>query len=180
MNSDCNIISITGKIVESHDDYYLIKVSRISGVEDYFRVWNMPRPVPVDAEVTVVGELTTEQFGEETAKIILGIDAKILVTHGHTHNMLIVTGTVISKPAIRVTRTEKVIQELVIETAKGGRMPVLIWNELARQADSEIELGDRVEISGFLTSRVYAKEMNGVKVMKPTTEISTIFFKKIA
>ncbi len=92
---------------------------------------------PVGVPVFIVPEMV--EPGEEKAEV---------------SSEAVVTGTLKHNPVCRTTKKGKNVSTILLIT-EGGTIPVLLWNDNAKQAPDKFKEGDTLTATGRLQSREY-------------------------
>jgi len=182
---DTNQIHLQGRIVRgpvfSHrlysDSFYLIhaEVPRLSGVVDCLPVTLSPRimahrPWAAGMPVDIVGQIRSYNRAEgEHNRLVLTVYAhrmEELPLSGEIGGVNDVTleGTLCRPPAYRTTPLLRKISDLLIAVNrpyhKSDYIPAIVWGSRAQDV-RQMQVGERVVLTGRMQSREYIKRIEG-------------------
>lgn len=175
---DLNHISLHGRVgaspVASHSnhgvDFFLfpLVVCRLSGVEDRVNVvasremLDQCGGLEPEQEVTVQGEVRTfNNRSGEGSRLIISVFARSLwQEQSSDENRLELSGTLCKPPVLRGTPLGRTICDMILAVnrryGRADYLPCIAWGSLAHRC-AERSVGERVNLTGRLQSRVYQK-----------------------
>lgn len=166
-------------------DYYVspLRVPRLSGVDDVLNLitadpdpalWAQGRWIEAEGEVRSYNNRSGQ--GSKLVITVLVRSARPApVEEGE--NRLTLAGALCRKPVARRTPLGREICDLLLAVnRKYGRadyLPCIAWGALARSC-GELEVGDRLSLSGRLQSRTYRKVLGDREEERTAYEISIL------
>lgn len=194
MQTDRNTILLRGELEnfprpshESHGvayDTFPLRVPRLSGAEDLLNIL-VPRELaePMALEEGERVELTGEvrSFNNRSgqgSRLVISVLARTLERSSEAaENRLTLTGSLCKLPVYRRTPLGRDICDLLLAVNRRyGRtdyLPCISWGSLAL-ACRDLDVGARIALDGRLQSRIYHKEVDGVKVPHTAFEVSVM------
>ena len=181
MNLTNNFVSVNGVLVDKVDNYYLLKPIRNTGRKNEIRIWNLPESLYVGQKVNIVGELVYMPLCTGSNKKVLGVKAVTFFEIEQSENDSIeIVGEIVFKDKLRITPvSKKKILELAVKIKDGLVVPVHAWGSFAATVESSYWLGDKIYVMGYLYTREYLKEADGILYSKLTTEVSANYVERI-
>ncbi len=196
-----NEVIVYGTLVEKLSFHHYVRdkkifsaklsVKRRSGTSDILMIqiseWKLKEieELEVGEEVGICGEIRTYTYTGRNGKIhnknyvyIEKIWATLNIPD--PNNEVKVTGKIVEKRTIRKTPSGKEIIDIRIATQsnKGNQwsyIPIIFWNETAKEVEEQYNTGDMISLVGRYQSRNYIKRYSGdVIVDKVTYEISAL------
>ncbi len=187
-----NKILIRGRLesppVPSHTNhgvsYFLlpIRVRRLSGAEDRLNVVASREQLePLGLEpgdtVTVRGEVRT--FNNRSgvgSRLVVSVFARELTREeGEEENRLELSGALCKAPSLRTTPLGRTICDMILAVnrryGRADYLPCIAWGSLAHRC-GELNVGDRLRLSGRLQSRVYTKTLEDRTEERTAFEVS--------
>lgn len=170
---------------ENHgEDYFrmVLKVPRLSGAEDRLHLIvsrSLLEECPVVSGTWVRAEGEVRSYNNRTgvgSRLQIFLFVKTLVpTQEQPMNRLEFSGVICRPTGYRRTPLGREICDLLLAVnRKYGRadyLPCISWGSLARLC-GELEVGDRITLTGRLQSRTYIKLVDGIQQEKTAFEIS--------
>lgn len=172
---------------ESHGvtyDTFPLRVPRLSGVEDLLNVL-APRDLlePLALEEGELVELSGEvrSFNNRSgqgSRLVISVLARTLErSTEEPENRLTLTGSLCKLPVYRRTPLGRDICDLLLAVNRRyGRtdyLPCISWGSLALMC-RDLDVGTRLLLDGRLQSRIYHKDLDGVKVPHTAFEVSVM------
>lgn len=191
---DRNTILLRGELVrspcpshESHGvlyDTFPLRVPRLSGAEDLLNILaprQMLEPLALEEgeNVELTGEVRSfnNRSGQGSRLVISVLARSIGPSAEEPENRLTLTGALCKLPVYRRTPLGRDICDLLLAVNRRyGRtdyLPCISWGSLAL-ACRDLDVGARLLLDGRLQSRVYHKEVDGVKVPHTAFEVSVM------
>lgn len=191
---DRNTILLRGELArsprpshESHGaayDTFPLRVPRLSGAEDLLNILaprEMLETLALQEGETV--ELTGEvrsfnnRSGQGSRLVISVLARSIARSAEEPENRLTLTGALCKLPVYRRTPLGRDICDLLLAVNRRyGRtdyLPCISWGSLALTC-RDLDVGTRLLLDGRLQSRIYHKEVDGVKVPHTAFEVSVM------
>ena len=170
---------------ESHGVRYFqinIAVPRLSGALDVLRVLApgealmayCPKP---GETVEIDGQLRSfnNKSGIGSRLVVSVLVRTICPGSGENENRVLLSGSLCKAPVYRKTPLGREICDLLVAVGRlYGRadyLPVICWGQTAREC-SELEVGDRINITGRFQSRKYIKQTGDEAVERVAYEVS--------
>lgn len=191
---DRNTILLRGELArspcpshESHGvpyDTFPLRVPRLSGAEDLLNIL-APREMlealalQEGENVELAGEVRSfnNRSGQGSRLVISVLARSIGRSAEEPENRLTLTGALCKLPVYRRTPLGRDICDLLLAVNRRyGRtdyLPCISWGSLAL-ACRDLDVGTRLLLDGRLQSRVYHKEVDGVKVPHTAFEVSVM------
>lgn len=167
-------------------DYYVfpLEVERLSGAADTLNVVcarDLLESCPVAPGTLLRAQGEVRSFNNRSglgARLVITFFAKALSpAQGPHENRLSLTGSLCKAPNLRRTPLGREICDLLLAVnRKYGRadyLPCIAWGALARSC-GELEVGDRLSLSGRLQSRTYRKVLGDREEERTAYEISIL------
>ncbi len=201
-----NNIEIMGEILkkpefshETHNEKFystVISVKRLSGDTDELELIISEKTINIeDVEVgkkyNIKGEIRSYNYyikEEERRKLIITIFVKEMSivenieNEEECKNELVIIGHICKKPIYRKTPFGREISDLLVAVnrvyGKSDYLPCIVWGRNAKFA-TQLEIGDKIKITGRMQSRSYNKEMGDKKITKVAYEISAASLEKV-
>lgn len=127
--------------------------------------------------IQVTGELRSfNNKRGEGARLVITVFAKELgFTDGEDMNVIELAGTLCKPPNLRVTPMGRDICDLMLAVnrrcGRSDYLPCICWGRRAREY-SQLQVGDRLSLTGRIQSRPYIKLIEGEPVEKVAYEVS--------
>jgi len=191
---DRNTILLRGELAqsprpshESHGvayDTFPLRVPRLSGAEDLLNIL-APRELleslalEEGENVELTGEVRSfnNRSGQGSRLVISVLARTIERSGGEPENQLALSGALCKLPVYRRTPLGRDICDLLLAVNRRyGRtdyLPCISWGSLAL-ACRDLDVGSRLTLDGRLQSRIYHKEVDGVKVPHTAFEVSVM------
>lgn len=201
-----NNIEIIGEILkkpefshETHNEKFystVVSVKRLSGDTDELELIISEKTINIeDVEVgkkyNIKGEIRSYNYyikEEERRKLIITVFVKEmslvenLENEEECKNELVIIGHICKKPIYRKTPFGREISDLLVAVnrvyGKSDYLPCIVWGRNAKFA-TQLEIGDKIKITGRMQSRTYTKEIGNEKITKVAYEISAASLEKI-
>ncbi len=201
-----NNIEIMGEILkkpefshETHNEKFystVISVKRLSGDTDELELIISEKTINIeDVEVgkkyNIKGEIRSYNYyikEEERRKLIITIFVKEMSivenieNEEECKNELVIIGHICKKPIYRKTPFGREISDLLVAVnrvyGKSDYLPCIVWGRNAKFA-TQLEIGDKIKITGRMQSRSYNKEIGDKKITKVAYEISAASLEKV-
>ena len=159
-----------------------VETRRLSGTADTINVIareSLLRSAEImeAGRIQVTGELRSfNNKRGEGARLVITVFAKELgFTDGEDMNVIELAGTLCKPPNLRVTPMGRDICDLMLAVPRRcGRadyLPCICWGRRAREY-SQLQVGDRLSLTGRIQSRPYIKLIEGEPVEKVAYEVS--------
>lgn len=159
-----------------------VETRRLSGTADTINVIareSLLRSAEImeAGRIQVTGELRSfNNKRGEGARLVITVFAKELgFTDGEDMNVIELAGTLCKPPNLRVTPMGRDICDLMLAVSRRcGRsdyLPCICWGRRAREY-SQLQVGDRLSLTGRIQSRPYIKLIEGEPVEKVAYEVS--------
>lgn len=159
-----------------------VETRRLSGTADTINVIareSLLRSAEImeAGRIQVTGELRSfnNKHGEG-ARLVITVFAKELgFTDGEDMNVIELAGTLCKPPNLRVTPMGRDICDLMLAVnrrcGRSDYLPCICWGRRAREY-SQLQVGDRLSLTGRIQSRPYIKLIEGEPVEKVAYEVS--------
>ncbi len=172
----------------NHGEEYFIfplRASRLSGVEDRLNVvlsdtLRKNFPLKEGDEITVCGEVRSfnNKKTETGSRLVITVFAReVRREQAEDENALELAGTLCKAPVYRRTPLGRDICDMMLAVNRRyGRtdyLPCIAWGTLARKC-RDMNVGDALEISGRLQSRVYTKRIGEETQERTAFEVSVM------
>lgn len=159
-----------------------VETRRLSGTADTINVIareSLLRSAEImeAGRIQVTGELRSfNNKRGEGARLVITVFAKELgFTDGEDMNVIELTGTLCKPPNLRVTPMGRDICDLMLAVnrrcGRSDYLPCICWGRRAREY-SQLQVGDRLSLTGRIQSRPYIKLIEGEPVEKVAYEVS--------
>ena len=159
-----------------------VETRRLSGTPDVINVIArrslLERAEVLEAgRIHVTGELRSfNNKRGEGARLVITVFAKELgFTDGEDMNVIELAGTLCKPPNLRVTPMGRDICDLMLAVnrrcGRSDYLPCICWGRRAREY-SQLQVGDRLSLTGRIQSRPYIKLIEGEPVEKVAYEVS--------
>ena len=159
-----------------------VETRRLSGTADTINVIareSLLRSAEImeAGRIQVTGELRSfNNKRGEGARLVITVFAKELgFTDGEDMNVIELAGTLCKPPNLRVTPMGRDICDLMLAVnrrcGRSDYLPCICWGRRAREY-SQLQVGDRLSITGRIQSRPYIKLIEGEPVEKVAYEVS--------
>ena len=159
-----------------------VETRRLSGTADTINVIareSLLRSAEImeAGRIQVTGELRSfNNKRGEGARLVITVFAKELgFTDGEDMNVIELAGTLCKPPNLRVTPMGRDICDLMLAVnrrcGRSGYLPCICWGRRAREY-SQLQVGDRLSLTGRIQSRPYIKLIEGEPVEKVAYEVS--------
>ena len=159
-----------------------IETRRLSGTADTINVIareSLLRSAEImeAGRIQVTGELRSfNNKRGEGARLVITVFAKELgFTDGEDMNVIELAGTLCKPPNLRVTPMGRDICDLMLAVnrrcGRSDYLPCICWGRRAREY-SQLQVGDRLSLTGRIQSRPYIKLIEGEPVEKVAYEVS--------
>ena len=159
-----------------------VETRRLSGTADTINVIareSLLRSAEImeAGRIQVTGELRSfNNKRGEGARLVITVFAKELgFTDGEDMNVIELAGTLCKPPNLRVTPIGRYICDLVLAVnrrcGRSDYLPCICWGRRAREY-SQLQVGDRLSLTGRIQSRPYIKLIEGEPVEKVAYEVS--------
>lgn len=158
--------------------YFELGVIRESGYIDKISI-QIPKflidSIKVGNQIRVNGYIKTFNYiqGERKSLKIFVYSDDIKEEHSKD-NIVAFTGAVCKQPVFRYTPKGKFIGELLLAVNNGDNssyVPCIMWGKVAKE-HMDIEIGDKLTVTGRLQSRDYQKEIDGEIITRTVNELS--------
>jgi len=179
-SADLNRISLHGKLgaapVPSHVnhgvEFYMfpLVVARLSGVEDRINIviaeslLGQRELLVPGREVTIGGEVRTfnNRAGAGSRLVISVFAREMKLEQREDENRLELSGTLCKPPVLRSTPLGRTICDMILAVnrryGRADYLPCIAWGSLAHRCGC-LGVGDQIQISGRLQSRLYTKAL---------------------
>ena len=159
-----------------------VETRRLSGTADTINVIAR-KSLLRSAEIMEAGRIqVTGELGSfnnkrgEGARLVITVFAKELgFTDGEDMNVIELAGTLCKPPNLRVTPMGRDICDLMLAVnrrcGRSDYLPCICWGRRAREY-SQLQVGDRLSLTGRIQSRPYIKLIEGEPVEKVAYEVS--------
>lgn len=194
----CNDVRLCGYLVENfkfHHDCGIrvfsskIEVERKSGNKDILLL-QIPEERLEESEnleqgdiVIVHGEIRTHTYVGKDSKIhnknYIYVDKIQYSFYPYLENNATISGTLVKKRNLRITPLgQRLVDTIIATKSNGGHqdayIPVIFWNETAKDMFDNYNVGDNITVKGRLQSRDYLKRLpDGSSIIRTTFEVST-------
>lgn len=159
-----------------------VETRRLSGTADTINVIareSLLRSAEImeAGRIQVTGELRSfNNKRGEGARLVITVFAKELgFTDGEDMNVIELAGTLCKPPNLRVTPMGRDICDLMLAVnrrcGRSDYLPCICWGRRAREY-SQLQVGDRLSLTGRIQSRPYIKFIEGEPVEKVAYEVS--------
>ena len=159
-----------------------VETRRLSGTADTINVIareSLLRSAEImeAGRIQVTGELRSfNNKRGEGARLVITVFAKELgFTDGEDMNVIELAGTLCKPPNLRVTPLGRDICDLMLAVnrrcGRSDYLPCICWGRRAREY-SQLQVGDRLSLTGRIQSRPYIKLIEGEPVEKVAYEVS--------
>lgn len=159
-----------------------VETRRLSGTADTINVIareSLLRSAEImeAGRIQVTGELRSfNNKRGEGARLVITVFAKELgFTDGEDMNVIELEGTLCKPPNLRVTPMGRDICDLMLAVnrrcGRSDYLPCICWGRRAREY-SQLQVGDRLSLTGRIQSRPYIKLIEGEPVEKVAYEVS--------
>ena len=159
-----------------------VETRRLSGTADTINVIareSLLRSAEImeAGRIQVTGELRSfNNKRGEGARLVITVFAKELgFTDGEDMNVIEQAGTLCKPPNLRVTPMGRDICDLMLAVnrrcGRSDYLPCICWGRRAREY-SQLQVGDRLSLTGRIQSRPYIKLIEGEPVEKVAYEVS--------
>lgn len=159
-----------------------VETRRLSGTADTINVIareSLLRSAEImeAGRIQVTGELRSfNNKRGEGARLVITVFAKELgFTDGEDMNVIELAGTLCKPPNLRVTPMGRDICDLMLAVnrrcGRSDYLPCICWGRRAREY-SQMQVGDRLSLTGRIQSRPYIKLIEGEPVEKVAYEVS--------
>ena len=159
-----------------------VETRRLSGTADTINVSareSLLRSAEImeAGRIQVTGELRSfNNKRGEGARLVITVFAKELgFTDGEDMNVIELAGTLCKPPNLRVTPMGRDICDLMLAVnrrcGRSDYLPCICWGRRAREY-SQLQVGDRLSLTGRIQSRPYIKLIEGEPVEKVAYEVS--------
>lgn len=159
-----------------------VETRRLSGTADTINVIareSLLRSAEImeAGRIQVTGELRSfNNKRGEGARLVITVFAKELgFTDGEDMNVIELDGTLCKPPNLRVTPMGRDICDLMLAVnrrcGRSDYLPCICWGRRAREY-SQLQVGDRLSLTGRIQSRPYIKLIEGEPVEKVAYEVS--------
>ena len=159
-----------------------VETRRLSGTADTINVIareSLLRSAEImeAGRIQVTGELRSfNNKRGEGARLVITVFAKELgFTDGEDMNVIELAGTLCKPPNLRVTPMGRDICDLMLAVnrrcGRSDYLPCICWGRRAREY-SQLQVGDRLSLTGRIQSRPYIKLIEGEPVEKVAYEVS--------
>ena len=159
-----------------------VETRRLSGTADTINVIareSLLRSAEImeAGRIQVTGELRSfNNKRVEGARLVITVFAKELgFTDGEDMNVIELAGTLCKPPNLRVTPMGRDICDLMLAVnrrcGRSDYLPCICWGRRAREY-SQLQVGDRLSLTGRIQSRPYIKLIEGEPVEKVAYEVS--------
>ena len=159
-----------------------VETRRLSGTADTINVIareSLLRSAEImeAGRIQVTGELRSfNNKRGEGARLVITVFAKELgFTDGEDMNVIELAGTLCKPPNLRVTPMGRDICDLMLAVnrrcGRSDYLPCICWGRRAREY-SQLQVGDRLSLTGLIQSRPYIKLIEGEPVEKVAYEVS--------
>lgn len=169
--------------------YYIVplRACRLSGAEDRLNIVVSAAllescPLKEGSEVTVCGEVRSfnNKSGVGSRLVITVLARELRREQAEDENALTLGGTLCKAPVYRRTPLGRDICDMMLAVNRRyGRtdyLPCIAWGALARRC-AQLKVGDGLELSGRLQSRVYTKRMGDEEQERTAFEVSVMCLK---
>lgn len=202
-----NNIEIIGEILkklefshETHNEKFystVVSVKRLSGDTDELELIISEKTtnledIEVGKKYNIKGEIRSYNYyikEEERRKLIITVFVKemsivenIENEEEECKNELVIIGHICKKPIYRKTPFGREISDLLVAVnrvyGKSDYLPCIVWGRNAKFA-TQLEIGDKIKITGRMQSRSYTKEIGDKKTTKVAYEISAATLEKV-
>lgn len=159
-----------------------LSVRRLSGAEDQLNV--MASEGQLSALELSVGDSLTVEGEVRTFNNRSGVGSRLVVSvfarslrqeEGEEENSLELSGTLCKPPSLRTTPLGRVICDMILAVnrryGRADYLPCIAWGSLAHRC-GQLAVGDRLQLSGRLQSRVYTKTVEGRTEERVAFEVS--------
>ena len=162
---------------------FTLAVARLSAEVDYLPVTISERLLPeikdTSKEIGIIGQLRSyNKLEGEKSRLILTIFVREIVPAEELNlsNQISITGYVCKEPIYRTTPFGREITDILIAVNraynKSDYLPCIAWGRNARFA-GDLEVGEKVELTGRIQSRTYTKKIDeNTSVNKTAYEVS--------
>lgn len=162
---------------------FTLAVPRLSSEVDYLPITISERLLPeikdLNQEIGIIGQLRSyNKLQEEKSRLILTIFAREIVDAEDlkVSNSINITGFICKEPIYRTTPFGREITDVLIACNraynKSDYLPCIAWGRNARFA-GDLQIGDKIELSGRIQSRQYTKKLDdNSSVIKTAYEVS--------
>lgn len=159
-----------------------VETRRLSGTADTINVIareSLLRSAEImeAGRIQVTGELRSfNNKRGEGARLVITVFAKELgFTDGEDMNVIELAGTLCKPPNLRVTPMGRDICDLMLAVnrrcGRSDYLPCICWGRRAREY-SQLQVGDRLSLTGRIQNRPYIKLIEGEPVEKVAYEVS--------
>ena len=166
---------------------FILAVPRLSDEVDYLPVTISERIIDkmgdLSNEIGIIGQLRSyNKIEDEKSKLILTIFAREIISADEicVSNQINITGYVCKEPIYRTTPFGREITDVLIAVNraynKSDYLPCIAWGRNARFV-GDLEIGEKIELSGRIQSRKYCKKVSDSEVITKTAyevSISTV------
>jgi len=162
---------------------FILGVPRLSSEVDYLPVTISERLLTefsdMTKEIGIVGQLRSyNKIEEDKSKLILTIFAREIVPAEElsVSNQINITGYICKEPIYRTTPFGREITDVLVAVNraynKSDYLPCIAWGRNARFA-GDLNVGDKIELSGRIQSREYTKKLDErTSITKTAYEVS--------
>jgi len=162
---------------------FTLAVPRLSSEIDYLPITISERLLPeikdLNEEIGIIGQLRSyNKLQDEKSRLILTIFAREIVDSSEltSSNNINITGFICKEPIYRTTPFGREITDILIACNraynKSDYLPCIAWGRNARFA-GDLQIGDKIELSGRIQSRQYIKKLeDNSSVTKTAYEVS--------
>ncbi|MBQ2895855.1 MAG: single-stranded DNA-binding protein [Oscillospiraceae bacterium] len=186
-----NQVSLTGRVDSvpafSHESrrelFYTfpLQVERLSGYTDRINVILRQELLPLlpgsGEPVRIGGELRSfnNRSGQGSRLVITVFAREIDRAEQDWENCVELAGTICKEPTLRLTPMGREICDILLAVnrryGRSDYLPCIAWGKTARFA-SQLQVGDRIVLSGRIQSREYIKAIDGEAVRRTAFEVS--------
>lgn len=162
---------------------FILTVPRLSAEIDYLPVTISERLLPeikdLSKEIGIIGQLRSyNKIEGDKSRLILTIFAREIVPAEElsVSNQINITGYICKEPIYRTTPFGREITDVLVAVNraynKSDYLPCIAWGRNARFA-GDLEIGEKVELSGRIQSRAYSKKVDeNTTLTKTAYEVS--------
>ena len=159
-----------------------LQVERLSGYADKVNIIIRQEMLPLlpkslDTYIRIGGELRSfnNRSGEGSKLVITVFAREIEETEADWENSVELAGTICKAPTLRQTPLGREICDILLAVnrryGRSDYLPCIAWGMNARLA-SQLQVGDRVVLTGRLQSREYIKNADGEILRRTAFEVS--------
>jgi len=155
-----NKVTIGGEVVGRTGDFTSVLCPSKKGLNDIYRVWNIPESFKAGDHIFVNGRIVTRPRSVSGDRFVVAIEADDVEPKNHSNDAARVnfSGRITAKGFIQYTKNGMKFIKLNIKLDKDTVISVIAWDGTAEKIWSEYKCKDLIEASGYIFVQHYVRD----------------------